>query len=46
MDKVITSVKGKIPTHDEYMKIYNNSIKNNYNNIFTYLNFDKLDEYN
>ena len=42
----ITSVKGKIPTYDEYMELYNNTITKKYNNIFTYLNFDKLDEYN
>ena len=42
----ITSVKGKIPTYDEYIDIYNKSINNNYDNIFTYLNFDKLKQYN
>ena len=42
----ITSVKGKIPTYHEYIDIYNKSINNNYDNIFTYLNFDKLKQYN
>lgn len=42
----ITSVIGKIPTPEEYMELYNENVKEKYDDIFTYLNFDKLSEYN
>ena len=42
----ITGVIGKIPTPEEYMEIYNENVKEKYDDIFTYLNFDKLSEYN
>ena len=40
----ITSIEGKIPDYETYMKYYEN-IENNKDNIFQYINFDKLKEY-
>ena len=41
----ITSIEGKIPDYETYMKYYKN-IENNKSNIFQYMNFDQLEEYN
>ena len=40
----ITAIKGKIPTIDEY-NYYFSKIEKNHNEIFNYMQFDKLEEY-
>ncbi|RLA06914.1 MAG: bifunctional aconitate hydratase 2/2-methylisocitrate dehydratase [Gammaproteobacteria bacterium] len=42
----ICSCLGKIPTKNEYLKIMQEAIKPNKNEIYRYLNFDKMDDYN
>ena len=41
----ITAIEGKIPDVDTYMKYFDN-IEDKKTEIFTYMNFDKLEEYN
>ena len=41
----ITAIEGKIPDFDTYMSYYKN-IENQKDEIFTYMNFDKMEEYN
>lgn len=40
----ITAIEGKIPDFDTYMSYYKN-IENQKDEIFTYMNFDKMEEY-
>ncbi len=41
----ITAIEGEIPSYEKYIS-YFDSIEKDKNNIFTYMNFHKLDEYN